>query len=195
MSHSSMASRSAVINVMVAAAQKAAQRLVRDIGEIENLQISRKGPADFVSTADTTAEKTLIAELKKARPKFGFLTEEHGEIKGEDTSQRWIIDPLDGTTNFLHGIPHFAVSIALERNKEIVAGVIYEPVSNEMYWAEKGAGAFLNGRRIRVSGRTEMADSIFATGIPFVGKPDHALFLKQAEKVMAVSAGIRRSLA
>jgi len=187
-----MASKSAVINVMVAAAQKAAQRLVRDIGEIENLQISRKGPADFVSTADTTAEKTLIAELKKARPKFGFLTEEGTEIIGQDTSQRWIIDPLDGTTNFLHGIPHFAISIALERNKEIVAGVIYEPVHNEMFWAEKGSGAFLNGRRLRVSGRNDMADAIFATGIPFLGKPDHDLFLKQAEAVMAVSAGIRR---
>ncbi|MCW9035612.1 MAG: inositol monophosphatase [Rhodospirillales bacterium] len=187
-----MANRSAVINVMVAAAQNAAQSLVRDIGEIENLQVSKKGPADFVSTADTTAEKSIVADLQKARPKFGFLLEEGGEIIGEDTSHRWIIDPLDGTTNFLHGIPHFAISIALERNKEIIAGVVYEPVHNEMFWAEKGAGAFLNGRRIRVAGRTDMADSIFATGIPFFGRPGHKLFLKQAEVVMAQSAGIRR---
>ena len=148
--------KSALLNVMTAAAQKAARGLVRDFGEIENLQVSKKGPADFVSTADKKAEETLVYELTKARPNYGFLLEEGGEIEGSDTSNRWIIDPLDGTTNLLHGIPHFSISIALERDGVPVAGVIYEPITDQMFWAEKGQGAYLNGRRIRVSARRQI---------------------------------------
>mgnify|MGYP000606210979 CR=1 FL=1 len=177
---------------MTGAARKAARKLARDFGEVENLQISKKGPADFVSTADKTAEKTLQYELSKARPNFGFLLEERGEVAGADTSNRWIIDPLDGTTNFLHGIAHFAVSIALERDGEIFAGVIYEPIHDQMFTAEKGQGAHLNGGRIRVSGRNQMHESLFATGIPFKGVRNHPLFLRQLEAVMAISAGVRR---
>ena len=166
--------------------------LVRDFGEIENLQVSKKGPADFVTTADKKAEEVLVAGLTKARPRFGFLLEEGGKIEGADTSNRWIIDPLDGTTNFLHGIPHFSISIALERDGEPVAGVIYEPITDQMFWAEKGQGAYLNGRRIRVSARRRLEESLFATGIPFAGKQDHDRFLSQLKAVMAVSAGVRR---
>ena len=187
-----MAQRSALLNVMTAAATKAARGLVRDFGEIENLQVSKKGPSDFVTTADKKAEEVLVAGLTKARPRFGFLLEEGGKIKGADTSNRWIIDPLDGTTNFLHGIPHFSISIALERDGEPVAGVIYEPITDQMFWAEKGQGAYLNGRRIRVSARRRLEESLFATGIPFAGKQDHDRFLSQLKAVMAVSAGVRR---
>ena len=187
-----MAQRSALLNVMTAAATKAARGLVRDFGEIENLQVSKKGPADFVTTADKKAEEVLVAGLTKARPRFGFLLEEGGKIEGADTSNRWIIAPLDGTTNFLHGIPHFSISIALERDGEPVAGVIYEPITDQMFWAEKGQGAYLNGRRIRVSARRRLAESLFATGIPFAGKQDHDRFLSQLKAVMAVSAGVRR---
>jgi len=187
-----MAQRSALINVMIAAAQKAARKLTRDFGEIENLQVSRKGPADFVSNADKTAENTLRYALEKARPDYCFLLEEGGELTRKDTSNRWIIDPLDGTTNFLHGIPHFSISIALERDSELFAGVVYEPVYDQMYWAEKGQGAYLNDNRIRVSGRSSMDEALFATGIPFKGTRDHPLFLKQLEAVMGVSSGVRR---
>jgi len=187
-----MAYRSALINVMVAAAQKAARHMVRDFGEVENLQVSRKGPADFVSNADKRSEKILHAELSKARPTFGFLLEEGGVIEGSDTSNRWIVDPLDGTTNFLHGLPHFAISIALERDRDIFAGVVYEPVTDQMFWAEKGQGAFLNGRRLRVSARRDMADCLFATGIPFKGSHNHAGFVQQLGAVMKECAGVRR---
>ena len=184
--------RSALLNVMTAAAQKAARRMVRDFGEVENLQVSKKGPADFVSIADKKAEETLVRELQKARPDFGFVLEENGTIEGKDTSNTWIIDPLDGTTNFLHGIPHFAISIALLRDNDLFAGVVYNPVTDEMYWAEKGQGAFLNGRRLRVSARTSFADSLFATGVPFLGKNKDPRFLERLENVMNVSSGIRR---
>ena len=184
--------RSALLNVMTAAAQKAARGLVRDFGEIENLQVSQKGPADFVSNADKKSEKILVQELSKARPRFGFLLEEGGEIEGTDTSNRWIIDPLDGTSNFLHGIPHFSISIALERDGEPAAGVIYEPVSDQMFIAENGQGAFLNNRRLRVSARKKLEESLFATGIPFAGKDGHDRYLKQIKAVMALSAGVRR---
>ena len=187
-----MAQRSALLNVMAAAATKAARGLVRDFGEIENLQVSKKGTADFVSNADRKAEKVIVRELLKARPRYGFLLEEGGEIEGTDTSNRWIVDPLDGTTNMLHGIPHFSISIALERDGEPVAGVIHEPVYDQMFWAEKGQGAYLNGRRIRVSARRSLEESLFATGIPFAGRKDHGRFLKQLGAVMAVSAGVRR---
>ena len=186
-----MAHRSALINVMIAAAQKASRKLLRDFGEVEHLQVSRKGPADFVSTADKTAEDTLRYVLTKARPKYSFLMEESGEVIGEDTSNTWIIDPLDGTTNFLHGLPHFAISLGLQRDGEMLAGVVYEPVHDEMFWAEKGQGAHLNDRRIRVSGRSAMDESLFATGIPFKGTRDHLEFLKHLEAVMAASSGVR----
>ncbi|HEY9164487.1 MAG TPA: inositol monophosphatase family protein [Magnetovibrio sp.] len=184
--------RSALLNVMTAAAQKAARRLVRDFGEVENLQVSKKGPADFVSMADKKAEETLVQELSKARPDFGFILEEGAAIEGKDTSNTWIIDPLDGTTNFLHGIPHFAISIGLMRDNDLFAGVVYNPVTDEMYWAEKGQGAFLNGRRLRVSSRTHMAESLFATGVPFLGVDKDPRFLERLEGVMKVSSGIRR---
>ena len=184
--------RTPLINVMTAAAQKAARGLTRDFGEVEHLQVSKKGPADFVSTADKKAEKTLFEELLKARPKYGFLMEERGEVEGVDTSNRWIIDPLDGTTNFLHGIPQFAISIGLERDGQIFAGVVYNPITDEMFVAEKGQGAFLNGRRLRVSARRDISQSIFATGIPFKGRDNHEPFLAQLQAIMAVSAGVRR---
>jgi myo-inositol-1(or 4)-monophosphatase len=187
-----MAYRSALLNVMTAAAQKAARGLVRDLGELEHLQVSRKGPADFVSKADRKAESVLRGELMKARPAYGLLMEESGTVVGTDTSNRWVIDPLDGTTNFLHGIPHFCISIALECDGDPFAGAIYSPIHDEMFVAEKGLGAYLNGRRLRVSGRRRVDESIFATGIPFLGIPDHDLFLRQVEAVMAVSAGVRR---
>ncbi|BAE50090.1 inositol monophosphatase family protein [Paramagnetospirillum magneticum] len=184
--------RSALLNVMMGAARKAARNLVRDYGEVEHLQVSKKGPADFVSSADIKTEKTLRAELKKARPGFGFLMEEGGEIAGDDTSHRWIIDPIDGTTNFLHGIPNFCISIALERDGELFAGVVYQPLGDEMFHAEKGAGAFLNERRLRVSARRKLEDTLIATGIPFIGRPGHETFLKELGAVMPQVAGIRR---
>lgn len=187
-----MGVRSATINVMTKAVEAAARGLQRDFGEVENLQVSRKGPADFVSTADTRTEKILVKELQKARPEIGFLLEEGGIIEGEDPTKRWIIDPLDGTTNFLHGIPHFAISIALESDGEIVAGMVYNPINDENFWAEKGQGAFLNGRRLRVAGRRNMDDAIYATGIPFKGRGDHGRFLNEVESIMKLSAGVRR---
>lgn len=187
-----MAHRSALLNVMTGAALKAARLLVRDFGEVEQLQVSRKGPADFVSNADKRTERILIEELKKARPAYGFLVEEQGEIAGSDTSNRWIIDPLDGTTNFLHGIPQFAISICLERDGDPFAGVVYEPIHDQMYWAEKGQGAFLNGRRLRVSQRRDLSECLIATGIPFKGARDHEGFIKEMRAVMSQTAGIRR---
>ena len=156
--------RSALMNVMVSAADKAARRLRRDFGEIENLQVSRKGPADFVSTADTTAERTIRRELEKARPGYGFLMEESGRHPGQDSTRCWIVDPLDGTSNFLHALPHWAISIGLEERGEIIAGVVYDPVKNELFRAEKGTGAFLNDRRIRVSARRRLDECLIATG-------------------------------
>ena len=183
---------SGLIRVMIDAARKAARGLARDFGEAAQLQVSRKSIADFVSTADLKAEKTLYEELSRARPKFGFIMEEQGEIEGADNSNRWILDPLDGTTNFLHGLPHYAISIGLERDRQPYAGVIYNPASDELYWAEKGQGAWLNNTRLRVSGRTDLTEALFATGIPFVGRGDHAQFLKEAQAVMGATAGIRR---
>jgi myo-inositol-1(or 4)-monophosphatase len=177
---------------MMSAARKAARGLIRDFGEVEQLQVSLKGPSDFVSSADLKAEKILRQELQKARPAFGFLMEEGGIVEGSDASHRWIIDPIDGTTNFLHGIPHFAISIGLERDGEMIAGVVYEPVHDEMFHAEKGAGAFLNEHRLRVSARRRLDEAIFATGIPFKGRAGHRQFLADAEVVMNNSAGIRR---
>lgn len=177
---------------MMAAAQKAGRKLTRDFGEVEQLQVSRKGPADFVSVADKRAEKILFEELSRARPHYGFLMEESGVVEGSDTSNRWIIDPLDGTLNFLHGIPQFAVSIGLERDGQSHAGVIYDPIGDNMFVAEKGQGAFHNNRRLRVSGRSDMADALFSTGIPFLGREDHDTYLRELQAVISVSTGVRR---
>ncbi len=185
--------RSALLNVMVAAAMKAGRTLARDFGEVENLQVSLKGPGDFVSAADKKAEKTLVEELSRARPGYGFLAEESAEIEGTDRAHRWIIDPLDGTTNFLHGIPIFGISIALEREGQIVAGVIFNPVMDELYVAERGGGAFVNDRRMRVARRTALPDCVIATGIPHLGKPGHPAYLKKLGHVMLDSAGVRRN--
>ncbi|MGV8839017.1 MAG: inositol monophosphatase family protein [Bauldia sp.] len=184
--------RSALLNVMVNAATKAGRGLARDFGEVENLQVSVKGPADFVSAADHRADAVLIAELQKARPGYGFLTEETGTVEGSDKTHRWIIDPLDGTTNFLHGIPIFAISIGLEREGQIVAAVVFNPVANELFVAERGAGAFLNDRRLRVAKRTEFADAVIATGIPNRGRAGHAEFNRELPHIMQRTAGIRR---
>jgi myo-inositol-1(or 4)-monophosphatase len=186
-----MAVRSAVINVMSAAARKAGRGLIRDFGEVENLQVSQKGPSDFVSTADLKAEKTLRNELEKARPGYGFLMEESAPVPG-DGKHRWIVDPLDGTLNFLHGIPHFCISVALERDGEIIAGVVYEPLRDEEYWAEKGSGAFVSDRRLRVSGRRNLSEAVIATGIPFGAKRDNPIYPKMLNAVAAETAGIRR---
>jgi myo-inositol-1(or 4)-monophosphatase len=187
-----VAARSPLINVMVNAAYKAAKGLIRDFGEVEQLQVSKKGPADFVSQADLRSEQILKRELSKGRPDYGFLMEEAGGAAGKDSSNRWIVDPLDGTLNFLHGIPHFAISIGVERDGEPFAGVIYNPISNELYWAEKGQGAHLNERRLRVSARRKMEESLIGTGAPFLGHGDHGRFVRQAEVVIAKTAGLRR---
>ena len=170
---------SALLNVMIAAARKAARALKRDFGELEKLQVSLKGPANFVSAADRRAEETLYAELSKARPGYGFLGEEGGAREGADKSHRWIVDPLDGTTNFLHGIPQFAISIGLEREGAIVAGLVHNPATDEMFLAEKGKGAFLNDQRIRVAGRKRLADAVIACGLPHLGRGNIELALKE----------------
>jgi myo-inositol-1(or 4)-monophosphatase len=177
---------------MTSAARKAARSLVRDFGEVEQLQVSRKGPADFVTIADTKAERILRTELTKARPAYGLLMEESGETPGTDPKHRWIVDPLDGTLNFLHGLPHFCISIALERAGEVVAGLIYDPLRDEMFFAEKGKGAFVNDRRLRVSGRTKLVDSVIATGIPFFGRAHHPAYLEMLASVVDQTAGVRR---
>ncbi len=187
-----MALRSPVLNVMANAALKAARGLLRDFGEVEQLQVSIKGPGEFVSTADLKAERTLKNELTRARPGYGLLFEEGGAEVGTDPRHRWIVDPLDGTTNFLHGIPHFAISIALERDGEIVAGLIYDPVRDEMYSAEKGLGAFVNDRRLRVSGRRQLAEAVIGTGMPFGIRGDRPTYLATLAAVMAGTSGVRR---
>ena len=183
---------SALMNVMVAAARKAARSLVRDFGEVEQLQVSLKGPANFVSAADTRAEEILHKELLRARPGYGLLLEEHGEVAGEDDQHRWIVDPLDGTTNFLHGIPIFSISIALERQGQLVAGVVYNPAMDELYTAERGGGAFMNDRRLRVAGRSKLIDSVIGCGVPHLGRGQHGNFLIELRNVMAEVAGVRR---
>jgi myo-inositol-1(or 4)-monophosphatase len=184
--------RSALLNVMVQAAMKAGRSLSRDFGEVQNLQVSMKGPADFVSQADRKAEDIVFAELSKGRPGYGFLMEERGVVEGDDDQHRWIVDPLDGTTNFLHGLPIFAVSIALERQGQIVAGVIYNPAMDELYTAERGGGAFLNDRRLRVAARTKLPDTVIGTGVPHLGRGHHGNYLLELRNVMGEVAGIRR---
>ena len=184
--------RSALLNVMVQAAMKAGRSLARDFGEVQNLQVSRKGPADFVSNADLAAEKIIEEELRLARPDYGFLMEESGEIQGRDPQNRWIVDPLDGTTNFLHGLPHWAISIALEFKGEIVAAIVYDPIKDELFASEKGAGAWINDRRLRVSGRTSMIETIYATGLPFGGRADLPETIADLGRILPVCAGVRR---
>jgi myo-inositol-1(or 4)-monophosphatase len=184
--------RSALMTVMIQAAYKAGKSLTRDFGEVENLQVSVKGPGDFVSQADKKAEKILHTELSRARPGYSFLMEEEGEIIGDDPQHRWIIDPLDGTTNFLHGIPLFAISIALERQGQLVAGLVFNPVMDELFTAERGNGAFVNDRRLRVAGRRDMHEAVIGTGVPHIGRGDHGKYLKQLAKLMPEVAGVRR---
>ena len=188
-----MATRSATINVMIRAADRAARGLKRDFGEVANLQVSRKGPADFVSAADLRAEQVLREQLRRARPDYALLMEESGASPGAaESGRRWIVDPLDGTSNFLHGLPHFAISIALEEAGELLAAVIYDPVKDDMFWAERGVGAYLNDRRMRVSSRSRMDSALIATGIPYKGHGEHAGFQAELALVMAETAGVRR---
>src|SRR5215831_1594668 len=184
--------RSALINVMVAAARKAARGLKRDFGEVERLQVSLKGPGNFVSAADHRAEEILREELGRARPGYGFLGEEGGKQDGTDKTHTWIVDPLDGTTNFLHGIPQFAISIGLEREGTIVAGVVYNPANEELFIAERGKGAFLNDQRLRVAARRRLADAVIACGLPHLGRGDLAQFRREFAVVQEKVAGLRR---
>jgi myo-inositol-1(or 4)-monophosphatase len=187
-----MSTQSALLKVMSDAARKAARGLNRDFGELAELQVSRKGAADFVSAADLKAEQAIFESLSKARPGYSFLGEERGLIEGTDKTHTWIVDPLDGTTNFLHAIPHFAINIALQREGVIVAAVTYNPVSNDLFWAEKGKGAFVNDRRLRVAARQRLDESVLATGIPFLGHGQHARFLKELHQISQRVAGVRR---
>ncbi|MAD94596.1 MAG: inositol monophosphatase [Rhodobacteraceae bacterium] len=183
---------SANINIMIKAARRAGRSLMRDFGEVENLQVSTKGPGDFVSRADLKAEEMLKEDLMEARPNYGWLAEESAEIPGDDPTRRWIVDPLDGTTNFLHGLPHWAISIALEHKSEIVAAVVYNPAGEELFAAEKGAGAWMNDRRLRASGRTNMIEMIFSTGLPFAGRSDLPETLSDLARILPGCAGVRR---
>ena len=192
-----MALASALVSVIIDAVRKTGRPMLRDFGEVAELQVSRKGPADFVTAADTRAEETLRELLNKSRPGYGFLGEEGGLIEGTDKTHTWIVDPIDGTTNFTHAIPHFAISVALERkapdgSAEIVAGVTYNPVMNDLFWAEKGKGAYLNDKRIRVSGRKDLSACLFSTGLPFLGKTGHGQSIKDIHAVGQRVAGIRR---
>ncbi|CAA9523823.1 MAG: Inositol-1-monophosphatase [uncultured Sphingosinicella sp.] len=195
-----MVSHSGLITVMQRAARKAAPRIRRDFGEVEQLQVSRKGPADFVSMADKRAEQTLVEELRHARPDWGFHLEEGGTIEGDPSKPRWIIDPIDGTSNFLHGIPHFSMSIAVQEPKlggaggwgDVTQGLVYQPLTDESFWAEKGRGSWLNERRLRVSSRRDLADTLIATGIPYFGHGDLGRFNRILNAVSPYVAGIRR---
>jgi myo-inositol-1(or 4)-monophosphatase len=189
-----MAQYSPLLTVMVAAVRKAGRQLARDFGEVEQLQVSKKGPGDFVSAADHKAEQTLFEELSKARPGYGFLMEERGVVEGSDKTHRWIVDPLDGTTNFLHGFAHFSISVALEREKELVAGVVYDVVKNEMFTAEKGRGAFLNDRRLRVGARISLADALVVTGIAAKNRSGAGkqTFQEELDRVVGSVTDVRR---
>ena len=187
-----MTTPSALLKVMIDSVRKAARGLTRDFGEVSELQVSRKGAADFVSAADLKAEQTLFDELTRVRPGYGFLGEERGEEAGTDKTHRWIVDPLDGTTNFLHGIPHFAINVALERDAQVVAAVTYNPVTHDLFWAERGRGAYLNDKRLRVSARGRLDEAVVATGIPFLGHGQHARFLKELHQISQRVAGVRR---
>ncbi|MES2894771.1 MAG: inositol monophosphatase family protein [Pseudomonadota bacterium] len=187
-----MSTQTALLKVMTDAARKAARGLNRDFGELSELQVAKKAPADFVSAADLKAEQTIFEVLQHARPGYGFLGEERGLIEGTDKTHTWIVDPLDGTTNFLHAIPHFAINIALQRDGAIVAAVTYNPVTNELFWAEKGKGCFVNDKRLRVAQRTRLDESVLGCGIPFLGHGQHAKFLKELHQMSQRVAGVRR---
>lgn len=187
-----MSTPTALLKVMIDATRKAARGLNRDFGELAELQVSKKGPADYVSAADLKAEQVLFEALSAARPGYGFLGEERGLIEGTDKTHTWIADPLDGTTNFLHAIPHYAVTVALEREGQIVAGVTYNPATNEIFWAERGKGCYLNDKRLRVAARRELGEAVLGAGIPFMGKPGHAQFLKELHQVAQKVSGVRR---
>ncbi|MGO4851578.1 inositol monophosphatase family protein [Phaeovulum sp. W22_SRMD_FR3] len=182
---------SANLNLMIKAARKAGRALVKDFREVENLQVSSKGPGDFVTRADREAERSIKEELRAARPSYGWVGEETGEEAGEDPTRRWLVDPLDGTTNFLHGLPHWAVSIALEHKGEIVSAVVFDAAKDEMFWAEKGGGAFMNDTRLRVSGRRSLNDAILGTGVPHMGKATLPATLQDLARVMPVCSGVR----
>lgn len=184
--------RSPLMTVMTDAVMKASRSLKRDFGEIENLQVLAKGPGDFVSKADTKAEEILRASLERARPGYGFVMEESGIVAGTDESNRWHIDPLDGTHNFLRGIPHWNISVALERDNQFIAGVVYDAAKDELFIAEKGKGAYVNNRRMRVSGRREPAEMLIGMGVPHIGKGGHPLFLHELGAVMTRFANVRR---
>jgi myo-inositol-1(or 4)-monophosphatase len=183
---------SALLNVMTAAARKAGRALKRDFGEVEKLQVSLKGPANFVTAADHRAEETLYQELSKARPGYGFFGEEGGRREGADKTHTWIVDPLDGTTNFLHGIPQFAIAIGLEREGSVIAGLVYNPATDEMFLAERGKGAFLNDQRIRVANRKTLGDAVIACGLPHRGRPNIALGKQETGAMQEQVAGLRR---
>lgn len=183
---------SANLNVMMKAARKAARGLVKDFREVENLQVTSKSAGDFVSRADIRAEETIRNMLMEARPNYGWMGEESEPVEGKDPTRRWIVDPLDGTTNFLHGLPHWGVSIALEHKGEIVSGVIYDPAKDEMFFAEKGRGAWMNDARLRVSDRSRMIETVFATGLPFAASPYLAETLKDLARLLPQTAGVRR---
>ena len=183
---------SANLNVMIKAARMAGRSLVKDFREVENLQVSMKGAGDFVSKADIAAEKIIRDELMEARPNYGWLAEESEAIEGKDPTRRWIVDPLDGTTNFLHGLPHWAVSIGLEHKGEVVAGVIFDAANDEMFVAEKGKGAWLNQSRLRVSGRARLIESLFATGLPFGGRSDLPETIQDLARILPSCSGVRR---
>jgi myo-inositol-1(or 4)-monophosphatase len=177
---------------MIEAARSAGRRLMRDFGEVENLQVSRKGPADFVSVADQKAEEIIFEKLRKARPGYGFLMEERGAVEGTDKTHRFIVDPLDGTLNFLHGIPQFAVSIGLERDGRLHAGVVFDVMRNEVFWAEADQGAWLENRRLRVASRRKLADAVVCTGIPQLGVPGRERFIAELNLLMQEVAAVRR---
>ena len=183
---------SANLNVMIQAARKAGRSLMKDFREVENLQVSRKGPGDFVSRADTRAEEIVREALTFARPNYGWLGEESGETPGKDPTRRWIVDPLDGTSNFLHGLPHWAISIGLEYKREVISGIIYDPLRDELFFAEKGTGAWMNQTRLRVSGRTRMEDCLFATGAPTSKNNPANHAIRDLAALMPVSGGVRR---
>jgi myo-inositol-1(or 4)-monophosphatase len=184
--------QSALINVMVKAARRAGRSLKRDLGEVENLQVSLKGPANFVTMADKRAEEMLHSDLTKARPGYGFIGEEGGTRVGEDKTHTWIVDPLDGTTNFLHGIPHFAISIGLQREGTMIAGLIYNPANDDLFIAERGKGAFLNDQRLRVAGRRNLNECVIACGLPHIGRGDLDLSRAELTEIQKRVAGLRR---
>ena len=193
-----MIAHSGLLTVMERAARKAAPRLRRDFGEVQQLQVSRKGPADFVTIADRRCEDTLVEELRRARPDWGFVLEEGGIVEGDPDKPRWIIDPIDGTTNFVHGIPHFAMSLAVEEPRpgsprgEVTSGLVYQPMTDESFWAEKGRGAWVQSQRLRVSSRRELADAVIATGMPFLGRGDFAQWTRIFGEIAPQTAGLRR---